>query len=71
MRPGGYCAAGGYYTDSAGHRQAFVVTRSAHLWRAAVEVPGSAALSTSGYAGVASLSCGSAGSCAAGGSYDS
>jgi len=67
--PGGYCAAGGYYTDRSGHSQAFVVTRPAHRWRTAVEVPGLAALNTSGNAGVASLSCPAAGKCAAGGSY--
>jgi hypothetical protein len=67
--PRGYCAAGGYYTDSSGHGQAFVVTRPAHRWRAAVEVPGLAALNTSGSAGVASVSCRGAGDCAAGGSY--
>ena len=65
----GYCAAGGYYTDSSGNRQAFVVTRPNHRWRTAVEVPGLAALNTGGNAGVASVSCPAAGKCAAGGSY--
>jgi hypothetical protein len=67
--PGGYCAADGYYTDQSGHSQAFVVTRPAHRWRMAVEVPGLAALNTSGNTGVASISCPSAGNCAMGGSY--
>jgi hypothetical protein len=66
---GGYCAAGGYYTDRRGNRQAFVVTRPEHRWRTAVEVPGSAALNTSGGTAVTSLSCGSVNNCAAGGSY--
>jgi hypothetical protein len=67
--PDGYCAAGGYYTDGSGHRQAFVVTRPRDRWRAAVEVPGSAALNTGGSAQVSSVSCPAAGECAAGGSY--
>jgi hypothetical protein len=67
--PGGYCAAAGYYTDGAGHTQAFVVTRPKDRWRAAVEVPGSAALNTSGSAQANSVSCPAAGDCAAGGTY--
>ena len=65
----GYCVAGGYYTDGGGHTQAFVVTRPKDRWRAAVEVPGSAALNTSGNAQVNSVSCPAAGECAAGGFY--
>jgi hypothetical protein len=69
--PGGYCVAGGYYTDSGGHRQAFVVTAVKGRWRAAAEVPGTAALDAGGgFARVTSVSCPSAGSCAAGGYYD-
>jgi len=69
--PRGYCAAGGNYTDRRGHNQAFVVTwPKHHRWRAAVEVPGSAALNTAGSAQVTSVSCVSAGNCAAGGYYD-
>jgi hypothetical protein len=67
--PDGYCAAGGYYTDRRGHSQAFVVTRPEHRWRTAVEVPGSAALNTSGGAQVTSVSCPAARNCAAGGFY--
>jgi hypothetical protein len=68
--PGGYCVAGGYYTDGHGSRQAFVVTAVKGRWRAAVEVPGTAALdATGGFAQVTSVSCPSAGSCAAGGYY--
>jgi hypothetical protein len=66
---GGYCAAGGYYTDRGGHSQAFVVTRPAHRWRAALEVPGLAALNTAGNAEVYSVSCPAAGDCVAGGYY--
>lgn len=67
--PGGYCVAGGYYTDRGGHRQGFVVTGVRGRWRAAVQVPGLGALSTSGSAQVNSVSCPAAGECAAGGSY--
>jgi hypothetical protein len=38
-------------------------------WGDAIEVPGSAALNTGGLAEVVSVSCPSAGNCAAGGSY--
>ena len=38
-------------------------------WRTAIEVPGLAALSKGGWAQVYSVSCGSAGSCAVGGTY--
>ena len=38
-------------------------------WGTAIEVPGLAALNTGGYAEVNSVSCASAGSCAAGGDY--
>jgi hypothetical protein len=44
--PGGYCAAGGYYSARGGHYQAFVVTRPKHRSRAAVDVPGLAALNS-------------------------
>jgi len=68
--PGGYCVAGGYYTDRDGNSQAFVVTAVKGRWRAAVEVPGTAALDAGGgFAQVTSVSCPSAGSCAAGGYY--
>ena len=38
-------------------------------WGTAIEVPGLGALNTGGPAGVNSVSCASAGSCAAGGDY--
>jgi hypothetical protein len=66
----GDCAAGGtYYTDTSGHSQAFVVSEKNGTWGTAIEVPGLAALNTGDEAQIASLSCGSAGNCAAGGSY--
>jgi hypothetical protein len=68
--PGGYCVAGGYYTDRDDNSQAFVVTAVKGRWRAAVEVPGTASLDAGGgFAEVTSVSCPSAGSCAAGGYY--
>jgi len=66
----GNCAAGGLYTDASGHSQAFVASERYGAWHAAIEVPGMGALNKGGDALVHSLSCASAGNCAAGGSYD-
>ena len=66
----GNCSAGGYYTDSSGHDQAFVVSETNGTWGKAEEVPGTAALNTGGDAEVASVSCASAGNCSAGGVYE-
>ena len=41
----------------------------AGTWRTAIEVPGSGALNAGGSARVESVSCASAGNCAAGGTY--
>jgi len=38
-------------------------------WRTAIEVPGTPALNQGGSAGIAAVSCASAGNCSAGGSY--
>ena len=65
----GNCAAAGAYNDSPDSTQGFVVSETNGVWGTAIEVPGLAALNTLGGAPVASVSCGSAGSCAAGGSY--
>jgi hypothetical protein len=66
----GNCAAGGTYnSDASGHTQAFVVSEKDGTWGKAIEVPGLAALNTNGEANLNSLSCGSAGNCAAGGNY--
>jgi hypothetical protein len=65
----GNCSAGGYYTDSSGHQQVFVASEVNGTWHAAAEIPGTAALNADGHAVVNSLSCGSAGNCSAGGSY--
>ena len=65
----GNCAAGGSYADSSGFEQAFVVSEVNGTWHAAIEVPGTATLNQGGDAAVNSVSCASAGNCAAGGSY--
>jgi hypothetical protein len=65
----GNCAAGGFYRDGSGHDQGFVVSERNGTWRKAIEVPGLGALNKSGAAQVSSVSCGSAGNCAAAGSY--
>jgi hypothetical protein len=65
----GNCAAGGFYRDSHGHIQAFVVSQRNGTWGKARQVPGSGALNAGGDARVGSVSCASAGNCAAGGFY--
>jgi len=65
----GNCVAGGFYKDGSHHEQAFVASERDGRWAKAIEVPGTAALNAGGSAGVGPVSCGSAGSCAAGGSY--
>ncbi len=65
----GSCAGGGFYRDSAIHAQAFVVTQQKGQWEKAIEVPGTAALNAAGSAVTASVSCGSAGNCGAGGNF--
>jgi len=63
----GNCTAGGDYADSDGHEQGFVVSERSGVWGAASGVPGLAALDKT--TEVRSVSCGSAGSCAAAGCY--
>jgi hypothetical protein len=65
----GNCSAGGHYFDSSIRQEAFVVSEAGGTWQAAIEVPGTAALNKGGVAGVASVSCASAGNCSAGGHY--
>src|SRR6185437_15199783 len=65
----GNCAAAGSYTDSSGHAQAFVASEVNATWAAAGELPGTAALNQGGHAGAGSVSCASAGNCAAAGGY--
>jgi len=65
----GNCAAGGDYRDRHGHGQGFVAVERNGRWGQAVEVPGLGALNEGGSAQVTSVSCASAGNCAAGGDY--
>ena len=66
----GNCAAGGYYRDRHHHWQGFVASERNGRWGKAIGVPGLAALNTGGDAEVDSVSCASAGNCAAGGYYE-
>jgi hypothetical protein len=65
----GNCAVSGRYTDGHGHQQAFVASERNGAWGKAIEVPGSGILNAGGTASVNSVSCASAGNCAAGGTY--
>ncbi len=63
----GFCFAGGLFTDSAGHTQAFVAGDIAGTWGGAQLIAGN--LNAGGNAGVTGISCSAASSCAAGGFY--
>jgi len=66
----GNCSAAGFYVDSSGNFQAFVVSQVNGTWGTAIEVPGTAALNQGGFAGLTfTVSCASAGNCSAGGQY--
>ncbi len=65
----GSCSAGGFYTDKSGNQQGFVADERDGRWGKVLPVPGLAALNKGGDAEVASVSCGAAGNCAAGGGY--
>lgn len=65
----GGCVAGGFFTDTAGGDQPFLVTQSGGVWGSAIGVPGMAALNATDLAHVSAVSCGSAGNCAASGFY--
>src|SRR5215475_10875868 len=64
----GNCSAGGFYVNNNGN-QAFVVNEVDGVWQKAIEVPGSAALNSGGYAELTSVSCSTPGNCTAGGLY--
>jgi hypothetical protein len=68
-RSAGNCTAGGSYRDGSGHVQALVVSERKGSWGKAIEVPGSGTLNAGGDAELSSVSCASAGNCAAGGDY--
>jgi hypothetical protein len=65
----GNCASGGSYNDGHGHGLVFVAGERNGQWGTAIEIPGTARLNTGGYPQVSSVSCPSAGNCAAGGWY--
>ena len=65
----GSCAAGGHYANGDGHAQGFVADEDNGRWGTALKVPGLEVLDKGGGATVDSVSCGSAGSCVAGGDY--
>jgi hypothetical protein len=65
----GNCTVGGYYTVSPGDLQAFVADESGGTWGDAAQVPGTAALNVGNDAEATSVSCASAGNCAAGGYF--
>jgi hypothetical protein len=66
----GNCAAGGTYQDGAQQSHAFVANEISGTWQAAIEVPGTTPPNENGSgADLSSVSCASAGNCAAGGSY--
>ncbi len=72
----GNCVVGGSYADgpgdiygNEGNKQAFVANETGGVWHQAIEVPGTAGVNVGHSASVSSVSCVSAGNCAAGGSY--
>jgi len=65
----GNCTAAGDYTDVNSHHQAFVATETNFIWGRAMDIPGLPVLNVGNLAKVTSLSCASAGNCAAGGFY--
>ena len=65
----GNCVAAGYYSHGQIGRRGFVAVEQNGRWGIAIEVPGLAALDKDGYSDVTSVSCASAGNCAAGGYY--
>jgi len=69
---GNCTAAGSYSVSSSGQlpTEAYVADEVNGTWGDAIEVPGTAALNTGQVAAVNSLSCPSAGNCAAGGFFD-
>jgi len=65
----GNCSGGGLYTDAAGNSQLFVVDETKGAWGTAQEIPGFALLNAGTKADFWSISCSSAGNCAAVGDY--
>ncbi len=66
----GNCTAGGYYIDNSGHEQGLLLTETSGTWAAGVEASLPANAGTNPDAQALSVSCASAGSCTAVGTYD-
>jgi hypothetical protein len=64
----GNCSAGGWYSNHSG-TEGFVVNELQGVWQKAEEVPGLARLNVGRFAELSTISCSSAGNCAAGGFY--
>jgi hypothetical protein len=65
----GNCAAVGGYLDGSSHPQVFVASETNGTWGKAIRMPWSGILNWGGSASVTSVSCATAGNCAAVGSY--
>jgi hypothetical protein len=65
----GNCAAGGYYTDTAAHLQAFTISEVGGAWGTAAELPGISTMNAGGASSVFGVSCTAPGSCSAVGNY--
>lgn len=63
----GNCAVGGYYTNSSGHGELFLISERNGSWGKAREIPGLAVLTKGSTAQIYSISCSSAGNCSGGG----
>jgi len=63
----GDCSAGGFYTETSGNHQAFVVGEANGTWGTATEI--ASGVNTGGFAVTESVSCNLAGTCGAGGFY--
>jgi hypothetical protein len=66
----GACAAGGFYLNSSGHVELFLVSQHNGHWGKAGNMPGLLALNKGSSSQVYSLSCSSAGNCSGGGYYE-
>ena len=66
----GNCVAGGYYTDSSGFSQTFVITETNGSWGTPIDVLAASGINVGFSATVRAVSCTSAGNCLAGGVYN-
>jgi len=65
----GNCGVTGNYTDTVGNQQVFVADETSGTWGQAQPLPGLEALSASGHAEAAAISCRAPGNCATGGTF--